>query len=204
MNKKVRTVAIICVACVFLVNIAVILIQFKALQKHSDMPQLTMKLRQENILLKEGFFHTYDFEGASVEYGLPVYDSDGNAVYLKDVLAGKNWLALFATAGAGSCRDCLWNNIEFIKSHKGNNNVIVCIEGLSEREFEIFVRQQGIEDIAYRIHHYSFPRLDINPVVYFVIDRQYECRYFYAPSLLLPDLVNDYFYIVSRKVALKR
>lgn len=168
-----------------------------------SVPQTVLNLRQENILLKEGFFHTYDYEGATIEYKLPVYDAKGNKTKFSDVVRGKSSIVLFASMGAGSCRDCVFNNIEFIKKQK-DINAVICIEGLSQKEFEIFAYQQGIEDIAYLVNRYMFTKLDINPVVYFVIDNDFVCKYFYAPSVHFPELVKDYLSVVKHRISFSK
>ena len=70
MKRNPIILIILAVALVIVANAAVIISQHKRIQELSDIPELTMKLRQENILLKEGFFHTYDYEDATVDRNL--------------------------------------------------------------------------------------------------------------------------------------
>ncbi len=205
MKRNPIILIILAVALVIVANAAVIISQHKRIQELSDIPELTMKLRQENILLKEGFFHTYDYEDAAIDFRMPVYDIDGNMVRLQDKLIGKDWLALYISAGRGSCASCIVNNMEFIQKLQNMNlNLFVCVEGLDEREFRIFTNQYGIEDISYRIHDFAFPGKEFSPALFFIVDRNLNCKYFYAPSPLLPELTEIYYESIDGRVDLKK
>lgn len=205
MKRNPIILIILAVALVIVANAAVIISQHKRIQELSDIPELTMKLRQENILLKEGFFHTYDYEDATVDYKLPVYDIKGNKVWLKDALIGKDWIAMYISAGKGSCASCVTNNMEFLRELQSRDlNIFVCVEGLDKREFTAFVRQYGIDDIAYRIYDFGFPKKELSPALFFTVDRNLSCRYFYAPSPWLPELNEVWYETIDGRVDLKK
>ena len=205
MSRSVKIILALALFLLLATNAAVIILQNRKIMELADIPELTMKLRQENILLKEGFFHTYDYEDAAIDFRMPVYDIDGNMVWLQDKLIGKDWLALYISAGRGSCASCIVNNMEFIQKLQNMNlNLFVCVEGLDEREFLIFTNQYGIEDISYRIHDFAFPGKEFSPALFFIVDRNLNCKYFYAPSPLLPELTEIYYESIDGRVDLKK
>ena len=203
-NTRGIIILILLVIIVLAVNTTVIISQHNKIKAFSAIPEEFYALRTENILLKEGFFHTYDYEGAAVDYSIPVFDLSGNAVYLNDILRGKNWIAMYISAGQGGCASCIADNMEFIKRlQKDKVNFFVCVEGLEDREFRIFTEQYDIEDNAYSIYDFAFPKKGLSPVVLFVVDSELNCRYFYAPSPWFPDLTYDYYEIVRTALSLK-
>lgn len=203
MKSKTLFLLIISFCCVVLIIcIITILYQHKAIKRFSDVPQLIEKMRWENTLLKEGFFQTYNYENAVIDYSVDVSDVDGKATRLQNLLYQKNSLVLFMLVG--SCRDCIYDNIMFAKNmEKQNVNVIIGIEGLTEYEFKSFVHQYDLKNIAYRLPDNYFKWFDVNPTVYFVVDSNLRSKYFYAPSIVFPDLTQDYFDVVSQYVNLK-
>ena len=198
MKRNIKILIVIFIVLVIIADITVIIYQYCAIRRlSSDLPAATMELRMENNLLKEGFFHTYDYEGASVNFDFPIYDVSANAINPHDLLEGENWLALFISAAPDSCRECLLSNIEFIKNVK-EENIFVGIEGLSQKDFQIFVKEYGLENIAYRVYNYAFSAFQVNPAVFFIIDQDLQCKYFFAPSPAFPDLVNDYYGVIRK------
>jgi hypothetical protein len=203
MNPKIRIVLVIVFFCAFIANLIVIFYQHKKVKSLlEEIQQPVEKMRWENILLKEGFFQSYNYENTVIDYSDYVSNVNDESIKFQDLLSDKNWLILFMSVG--SCRDCMYDNIEFIKDLKKKKvNVLIGIEGLTVREFKSFINQYELENIAYRLPDNFFPQFSINPAVYFVIDKNLRSKYFYAPSLAFPDLTKDYFDIIERFINLK-
>ena len=114
-------------------------------------------------------------------------------------------LSMYISAGKGSCASCVTNNMEFLRELQSRDlNIFVCVEGLDKREFTAFVRQYGIDDIAYRIYDFGFPKKELSPALFFTVDRNLSCRYFYAPSPWLPELNEVWYETIDGRVDLKK
>jgi len=148
-------------------------------------------LRIENILLKEGFFHSYDFEGIKINFTQKIFNSNLQEITLNDIIKNKATLVLFIMRG---CDKCIYDNIKKIKEFRHNSklNVIIGIAGLDKRQFKSFVHNNKIKNYSYLIPDDYFSGFKINPVVYFVIDSSHNLKYFYAPNYLFSTLTNDY------------
>ncbi|MDD3687488.1 MAG: hypothetical protein PHE56_12065 [Bacteroidales bacterium] len=150
-------------------------------------------LRVENILLKEGFFHSYDYSTISIDMERRLLNHKSDSLNLREIAKGKITLALFLNIG--SCGSCYMESIRNLKSliNTAKLNVMIGIGGLNQREFKAFVQTNKIEEFAYLMPDTFFSGFKINPVVYFVIDKNYRTTCFYAPSDVFPELTNDYF-----------
>lgn len=205
---KKRTSIVLMVACfvAFAVGISVIVYQCFMIKEISEKLQISTheceKLRWENNLLKEGFFQSYNYEDVKINYLADVTNVQGETAKLKDIVSGKNYLSIFMQVGQS--RECMYSNIEIAKKlQKEGLNVIVGLSGLGDSEFKAIVKQYKIGDIAYLLPNSFSSILDINPVVYFVIDKNLRSKYFYAPSMVYPDLTNDYTSLIERYVDLE-
>lgn len=202
MNSKIRIILVVLFFCAFAINLFIVFYQHKKIKTFLEVPKLLEQMRWENILLKEGFFQSYNYENTIVDYSTYISNADDEIIKLQDLLSSKNSLILFIRVG--SCRDCIYNDIKFLKDLKKKKmNVLVGVEGLTVREFKSFIHQYELEDVAYYLHDDFFPEFDINPVVYFVVDENLKSKYFYTPSLAFPDLTKDYFNIIERYINLK-
>ncbi len=63
--------------------------------------------------------------------------------------------------------------------------------------------QYELENVAYRLSDNFFPQFEVNPAVYFVVGENLKSKYFYAPSLVFPDLTKEYFNIIEGLIDLK-
>ncbi len=202
MNSKIRIILISIFLCAFITNLFIIFYQHKKIKFFLEGTQLVEKMRVENILLKEGFFQSYNYENTFIDYSAYVSNANDETIKLQDLLSDKNCLILFMRVG--SCRDCMYDNIEFVKDLKKKNvNVLIGVEGLTVREFKSFINQYELENMAYRLPDNFFPQFEVNPVVYFVVGENLKSKYFYAPSLVFPDLTKEYFNIIEILVDLK-
>lgn len=202
MKSKTYKILFAILLCAFIVNLIVVFYQYNIIRRFAKTPQFVERMRWENILLKEGFFHAYAYDDTVIDYSVYVSDINGGAMQLQDLLRDRNSLVLFMSVG--SCRDCIYDNIEFIKNVKKKHvNVLVGIEGLTTKEFKSFVKQYELEEIAYHLPDNFFSGFEINPVVYFVVDENLKNKYFYSPSIVFPDLTKDYFDVIKRLIDLK-
>lgn len=147
----------------------------------------------ENNLLKEGFFHSYDFENLQIETNTEVFSSSGDSVTLANLVADGRAVFLFAHTAA--CGACSFDNIDRIMrfSREQGFKVLIGIAGMSEKDFSSYVQNNGLEEIAFRLPSGFFREFEISPVVYFVMEPDGNVHYFYAPSNLLPELTSLYF-----------
>jgi hypothetical protein len=200
MKSKVYYAVFLCI--VVIVNGVAFIYQQKTISRLKKMPLEAENKRVENILLKEGFFHTYDFENISIDYSVSVYNiTDGNTKRLEDMFSGKNSIVLFMSVG--SC-NCWYDNIKAIQDIRKKSNVVIGIDGLTMREFKSFVSQNNIKEIAYLLPDGIFEGFKINPVVYFVVDKNLNSKYFYAPSIAFPDLTKIYLDKIKNMVDLNK
>ena len=165
----------------------------KLINKYNQLYGVTNSIREENTLLREGFFHFYDFETVSINFSGCVQDYKLDYVDFKKLLKKDYTLVLFIHVE--SCNSCTYENIKSIKKlHKDSKlNVLICIEGLNTRKFEAFVSNNDISDIAYLLPDGTFGGFYLNPVVYCVVDKSLNTKYFFSPSNIYPDLTQDYF-----------
>ncbi len=155
-------------------------------------------LRMKNIILEEGFFHSYDFEGLSVDFYGYIKDYKNDSSNLAQIAKSKTTLVLLIYAE--SCNKCEDENINAVKKFKKNykSNVFIGIAGLNDRRFKAFVTNHEIQDIAYHIPDGYFEGFKFNPIVYFLVTDQLETRCFYAPSDIFPGLTQSYFLKIKR------
>lgn len=181
----------ILIGILIILFISLIFLTFDVLSLKSDLHN-SGNLRTENILLKEGFFHSYDFEDVNIDFKQKIINSDLKEVTLKDVVNDKNTIALFIDVS--SCDICTYNNIKKIKEFKHDSkvNILIGISGLDKRQFNSFVHSNKIIDDSYLIPEYYFSGFKNNPVVYFTIDSSCNLKYFYAPNDIFPSLTDDY------------
>jgi hypothetical protein len=167
----------------------VFIYQKKTISRLRQVPLEAENRRIENILLKEGFFHTYDFEDISIDYSVFVHNVKGDTKKLEEVFSEKNTIVLFMSVG--SC-NCEYDNIKAIQDIRKKSNIVIGIDGLTMKVFKSFVSQHNIEEIAYLLPNGLFEGFKINPAVYFVVDKNLNSKYFYAPSMAFPDLTKIY------------
>ncbi|MDR0989148.1 MAG: hypothetical protein LBM06_06780 [Prevotellaceae bacterium] len=162
--------------------------------KNSFAPNLLSacaKARAESILLKEGFFHMYDFEKLSINASTPVQNGQGIVMPFKDAIAEENKLLLFVQPT--NCLSCVSENINAITSSALKNKVVICVNGLGESDFKIFAKKHNIVDNAYRIPDSFFQGFAIQPVIFCVIDAEdHSLHFFYSPSIHLPEITTLY------------
>lgn len=172
--------------------VSLIFLIFYILSLKSDLSSFS-NLKTENVLLKEGFFHSYDYEGIEVDFAQKIFNSDLQEVTIDSIINNENTLVLFVNVSA--CDKCTYDNIKRMKEIKGNTklDIFIGISGLDKRQFNSFVHNNKILDDAYLIPDYIFSGFRINPVVYFVIDSSHNLKYFYAPSDIFPTLTDEYF-----------
>jgi hypothetical protein len=188
MKSKIYYTIILCV--IIIVNGIVFIYQQKTISRLKQMPFDAEKRRVENILLKEGFFHSYDFEDLSIDYSTFVYNANGDTVSLRELFSGKKTIVLFMSVG--SCNFCAGDNIKAIRDLRKTSDIMIGIDGLTMREFKSFVSQNNIKENVYCLPDRLFDGFNINPVVYFVVDENLKSKYFYAPSVVFPDLTKIY------------
>jgi len=159
-----------------------------------DPYRIIERLRVENYLLKEGFFHSCDFSFIPLELDQSFPNILG-PVNLHDLSENDHTLFLFVNPSA--CLPCVPEHLEDIKSfaEKNDINVVIGIEGMNEREFNIFVKQHKVELIAYRLPDGFYSGFYINPIVYF-LKKGDHIGCFYAPSPSFPSLTHDYFNLI--------
>ena len=177
----------IIILCFIITILGIVFLLLPREEKNTSLDQ--GKYMVENILLKEGFFHSYDFEDITINYSDSVYGFNDKKVKIEDLFHNKNSLAVFMSVG--SC-NCVYDNMEIIQKIKQKSNVVICIDGLSKKDFRAFVLQYNIEEISYLLPERFFDGFVYNPIVYFVIDRSLKAKYFYAPSMAFPELTTDY------------
>ncbi|NHB69967.1 hypothetical protein [Perlabentimonas gracilis] len=150
-------------------------------------------LRVENILLKEGFFHSYDYSTISIDMERKLFNHKSDSLNLREITKDKLTLALFINIGA--CSSCYMESIHRVITliNEAKLDVMIGIGGLNQREFNAFVLTNKVEEYAYFIPENFFSGFKINPVVYFVIEKNFRTNCFYAPSDVFPELTNDYF-----------
>lgn len=195
-------VAVLICACV--ISSVVVLNQRRTIERiKQGEPELLRQMKWENTVLKEGFFQEFKFEGVTMDYSAVVERADDEESTLQKALEGKNSLVCFVKVG--SCRDCVYDNMTFIKTLKKKGvNLLVGIDGLTAKEFKAFVNQYEITNVAYRLPDNRFSSLfEINPVVYFVVDKELNSKFFYTPSVAFSDLTNDYFTTIEELIDIR-
>jgi hypothetical protein len=177
---------------IIILIISLIFLIFDVLSLKSDLYSFS-NLKTENVLLKEVFFHSYDYEGIEINFSQKIFDSNLQEITFIDIIKNENTLVLFINVSA--CDRCTYDNIKRIKDikHKSKLNIFIGISGLDKRQFNSFVHNNKISDDSYLIPDNIFSGFRINPVVYFVIDSSHNLKYFYAPNDIFPTLTDDYF-----------
>ena len=184
---------------IFLIIIILILACFTVilLYKNSIAPNNyygeLQSIRVENTLLREGFFHSYDFEALTLNPDRPLLNYHGDSSTLKDMVQGSKALVMFMHVP--SCEQCNFENLRKIKDliAKNNNNIFIGLSGIGQRHFKSFVLNNDIKDHAYLLPVDYFEGFHINPIVYFVIFEDSRMRYFFSPANIYPQLTEDYF-----------
>lgn len=150
-------------------------------------------LRIENILLKEGFFHSYDFETINVDFENQIKDINQENYSLSELTKGETTVVLMIYAG--SCNNCVEENIKYVKKLEKDTgfNVLIGIAGMKNRRFKAFVSNHKIGKIAYQIPDDYFEGFKYSPIVYFLVTEDLDTRCFYAPSDAFNELTQDYF-----------
>jgi len=147
--------------------------------------------RFENNLLKEGFFHSYDFETININFDEFIIDANGNPYTLNDLSSNAATVVLFVHPE--SCNKCVSANIKRISEFQSSGlNTVIIIGGLKNRDFKAYVASYGISDIAYSMPDGYFEGFRFSPIVYCVANNSEACC-FYAPSEMLPELTNNYY-----------
>lgn len=152
-------------------------------------------LRVENVLLKEGFFHNCDFDFIPIDFSLEISDTINLSILVNE----NNSLVLFVNPMI--CSSCIPDHLSSIRRFAESTgiNVIIGVEGLSERQFNEFISQYGIEKYAVKLPDEFYSGFKISPIVYFVAKGGFiGC--FYAPSPNLPSLTQDYYAVVKNKL----
>jgi len=176
---------------IIIVNIVICIRQQKTMSQLTQVHNEMEAKRVENILLKEGFFHMYDFENISIDLSIPVRNINGDTTILKNLLEGENTLVLFIRVG--SCNSCINSNLDFIRNVNKEMKVLLGLSGLTMNEFKSFVSQNNLKDtLCYLLPDERFEGFKINPIVYFVVDVNLRTKYFYAPSIVFPELTKIY------------
>lgn len=170
----------------------------KLAKKYNQLYGGNEAIRVENTLLKEGFFHSYDYETVPINFTSYVQNYKLDSILLNSILQYKKTLILFVHVE--SCTGCTYENIKRIKKLQKDSelDILIGIEGLSFRKFQAFVSNNDIKDFAYRLPDRFFQGFYLNPVVYFVVDETLETRYFFAPSNIYPQLTQEYFNKLQR------
>jgi hypothetical protein len=135
MKPKIYYIVILCI--IIIANGIAFIYQQKTISRLRQMPLEFEKRRVENILLKEGFFHMYDFEDISIDYSVFIHNVNGDTKRLEELFSGKNSIVLFMSVG--SCNSCVYDNIKAIRDLRKTSNIMIGIDGLTVREFKAYV-----------------------------------------------------------------
>lgn len=191
MNRK-NVLLIALTIVVVIASISLVGINRNLRVKLRDSVNETSSIKVENILLKEGFFHSYDFEVLPFDDSRMVYDHQNNALPFSDVIGNETTLVLFANVN--SCGACSASHIERIKALQSTTKlkVVLGIDGMDERSFRAYVLNNNLEAFAYRLSESFYSGFQHSPVFYFVADGlKRTC--FYAPSDAFPSLTDVYY-----------
>jgi len=192
-NKKWNRFIIVIIILLILVGLWFVFCQQDKIEKLEQVPVDIGKMRVENILLKEGFFHSYDFEDIVVDCFSLFTNYEGDSINLAKIVSGEDKLIVFMNVG--TC-NCVFDNLDLLGDLK-KEKIILGIDGLSNKEFKAFVSQNNIKDIAYLLPNNFYKGFEISPIIYFVLDKDLHVKYHYAPSLAFPELTDMYLKKVS-------
>jgi hypothetical protein len=177
---------------IFIITIALFLLVLSK-QRNSDKETNSHieNLRVENILLKEGFFHSYDFKDFEVNFQKSIYTYNGDSINFNNISESNP--TIFLLIDHGGCSDCYLNNITAIKDfyEKTKINTVIGIMGMDKRSFRAFAINNNIESYCYLLPNGFYDGFHLNSIIYFVLDNFSLCC-FYSPSYVLPSLTESY------------
>lgn len=149
-------------------------------------------LRVQNILLKEGFFHSYDFSRYPLDLNMQVTDASFNNAPLSSYINGPT---LFLFIDATGCNKCIMENIYRIKKFKKTCKIPIIV-GVQTEDYSLFrslVLQNNIDKYSFMLPTKWYEGFKLNPIFYFVADKYLNTNCFFAPSDAFPSLTDDYF-----------
>ena len=148
--------------------------------------------KNENTILKEGFFHTYDLLAESLDFQTIIFNYENKPTTIEQVLKDKTSLVLLVDIK--SCGPCVVDNIQRIidKSTTKTHNVFIGIKGYDTRSFRAYAVNNKIENIAYRIPD-DIIYFDKFPIIYFVVKEGLRANYFFGPPQQMPELTDMYY-----------
>ncbi len=180
--------------------LVVFLFHKKTANKIAREPSVELNLiRKENALLREGFFHSYDYSFIPIPLTETITDFFEKPTSLQTLVRDKSTLILLANPLM--CSPCVPIHVKaiFDFANQKRVNIIIGIEGLSSRQFQAFVSQNQIEKYAFLLPEGFYSGLQISPIVYFVSKNGIQ-GFFYAPSDNFPELTQDYFDVIVTKL----
>ncbi|MDD2197763.1 MAG: hypothetical protein PHW91_11325 [Bacteroidales bacterium] len=149
-------------------------------------------IRIENKLLKEGFFHSYDFSFFHLDLDKTIYtnNNDGTSISFQS----KDKTTLVLLINAKGCSTCFQEHLNMVESINTTRKfgALIGIEGFNERDFNIFIDQNGLSENTYRLPNNFYEGFQNSSIIYFLVHKG-EATCFYAPSDSFPSLTADYY-----------
>lgn len=181
-------------AILFLITLSIYLLNYnsKLKSKHTLKNGSCESIRIENILLKEGFFHSYDFSFFNLDLNKTIYTNYNDSTSISFQSKDKTTLVLLINAEG--CSTCFQEHINMIESINTSRKfeVLIGIEGFSERDFNIFINQNGLSEYIYRLPNNFYRGFQNSSIIYFLVHKG-KAVCFYAPSDSFPSLTTDYY-----------
>lgn len=195
MRKNTFFIAAILFLTIFLATFSIYLLRYN-LKLKSELSSLRNGacelLRTENLLLKEGFFHSYDFSFFHLNLSKPIYNKSSDSTSI--LLQSKDKTTLVLLYNAKGCGTCFQEHVGMVESISAIKNIetLIGVEGLNERDFKIFIDQHGLSENTYRLPNDFYEGFQNSSIIYFLVHKG-KAVCFYAPSDSFPSLTTDYY-----------